>query len=103
MHPYLAFAVMLKAGLDGIKNKNEPPDPVEEDVYGFDDRKLAKFYIETLPSSLDEAIKEFEKSQLMKDVLGDYTFGVYLDAKRKEWDDYRLQVTRWELDRYLAM
>jgi glutamine synthetase len=102
-NPYLAFAVMLKAGLDGIKNKNEPPDPVEEDVYGFDDRKLAKFYIETLPSSLDEAIKEFEKSQLMKDVLGDYTFGVYLDAKRKEWDDYRLQVTRWELDRYLAM
>lgn len=102
-NPYLAFAVMLKAGLDGIKNKIEPLDPVEEDVYGFDDRKLAKFYIKTLPSSLGEAIGELERSQLMKETLGDYTFYRYLDAKKKEWDEYRLDVTQWELDKYLKM
>jgi glutamine synthetase len=67
-NPYLAFAVMLKAGLNGIKNKIEPPDPVDEDVYHFDDRKLAKFYIKTLPSSLDEAIGELEKSQLLQHI-----------------------------------
>jgi glutamine synthetase len=102
-NPYLAFAVMLKAGLDGIKNKIEPPDPVEEDVYHFDDEKLAEFYIETLPASLKEAIEDLENSQLMKDALGDFTFKTYLDAKKKEWDEYRLYITQWELDRYLRM
>jgi glutamine synthetase len=102
-NPYLAFAVMLKAALDGIKNKIKPADPVEEDVYEFDDGKLAKFYIKTLPASLDEAIREFEKSQLMKDTLGEFTYNVYLNAKKKEWDEYRLHVTQWELNRYLQM
>ena len=102
-NPYLAFAVMLKAGLNGIKNKIEPPDPVEEDVYNFDDRELAKFYIKTLPSSLGEAIGEFEKSSLVRETLGDFTFNKYLDAKKKEWDEYRLYVTQWERDRYLRM
>jgi len=66
-NPYLAFAVMLATGLDGIEEKIEPPDPVEEDVYGFDDRKLAKFYIKTLPENLGEAIEEFKRSKLMKE------------------------------------
>jgi glutamine synthetase len=102
-NPYLAFAVMLKAGLDGIKNKIKPPDPVEEDVYHFDDRKLAEFYIETLPSSLEEAIDELENSKLMKEALGDFTFDTYIEAKKKEWDEYKLHVTQWELNRYLRM
>jgi glutamine synthetase len=102
-NPYLAFAIMLKAGLDGIKQKIRPPDPVEEDVYEFDDRQLAKFYIKTLPTSLREAIEEFEKSPLVAETLGDFTFKVYLDAKKKEWDEYRLNVSQWELDRYLRM
>jgi glutamine synthetase len=102
-NPYLAFAVMLKVGIDGIKNKTKPPAPVEEDVYEFDDRKLAKFYIKTMPSSLGEAIKELEKSKIIKETLGELTFNRYIDAKKKEWDDYRLQVTRWEIDRYLTM
>ena len=102
-NPYLAFVVMLKAGLDGIKNKIEPPNPVEEDVYGFDDRKLAKFYIEKLPSSLGEAIEEFDKSELMRKALGEFTFRKYLDAKKKEWDEYNLQVTEWELKKYLHL
>ena len=102
-NPYLAFAIMLKAGLEGIKNKVQPPDPIEEDVYDFDDRKLAEFYIQTLPASLEEAIKEFEANTVMKDTLGDYTFNVYLNAKKTEWDEYRLTVSQWELNRYLRM
>ena len=102
-NPYLAFVVMLKAGLDGIKNKIEPPNPVEEDVYGFDDRKLAKFYIKKLPSSLGEAIEEFDKSELMREALGEFTFRKYLDAKKKEWDEYNVQVTEWELKKYLDL
>jgi glutamine synthetase len=102
-NPYLAFAVMLKAGLDGIKNQVQPPDPVEEDVYDFDDRQLAEFYIQTLPSSLEDALREFEASPLMTETLGDYTYNVYLNAKKREWDDYRLDVSQWELNRYLRM
>jgi glutamine synthetase len=102
-NPYLAFAVMLKAGLNGIKNQVQPPIPVEEDVYDFDDRKLAEFYIQTLPSSLEEAIREFETNAILKETLGDYTFNVYLNAKKKEWDEYRLDVSQWELNRYLRM
>ncbi len=102
-NPYLAFAAMLRAGLDGVRNKIEPPQPVEEDVYEFDDKKLAEFYIETLPSSLGEAIEELEKSNLMKETLGEFTFKKYLAAKSKDWDEYRLQVTRWEIDRYLKI
>ena len=102
-NPYLAFAVMLKAGLDGIKNEIKPPDPVEEDVYDFDDRKLADLYIKTLPSSLAKAITEFEASPLMKETLGDFTFTMYTHAKKQEWDEYRLDVSQWELDKYLRM
>ena len=102
-NPYLAFAAMLKTGIDGIKRKIKPPDPVEEDVFEFDDRKLAKFYIKSLPASLGEAIAEYEKSKLMKETLGELTFNRYLEAKKKEWDEYKLQVTQWEVNRYLQM
>ena len=102
-NPYLALTVMLKAGLDGIKSKIQPPNPVEEDVYEFDERKLAKFYIETLPSSLGEAIEEFEKSKLMREALGEFTFRKYIEAKKKEWNEYNTQVTGWELKKYLDL
>ncbi len=100
-NPYLAFAIMLKAGLDGIRNKVQPPEPVEEDVYDFDDQKLAEFYIQTLPSSLEDALKDFQACPLTKETLGDYMYNVYVTAKQKEWDEYRLTVSQWELDRYL--
>jgi len=99
-NPYLAFAVMLAAGLKGIEEKNEPPDPVEEDVYGFDDRKLAKFYIKTLPGDLGEAIKEFKKSKLMKETLGEHVFNKYLEIKMTEWNEFQKSVTDWEHARY---
>jgi len=102
-NPYLAFTVMLKAGLEGVRQKIEPPEPVEEDVYEFDDKKLAKFYIKTLPASLDEALEEMKNSRLARSVLGDYLFEKFLEAKRREWDEYRLQVTDWEVQRYLQI
>lgn len=100
-NPYLAFAVMLSAGLEGIIKKLEPPDPVEEDVYEFDNAKLQKLYIKTLPGSLGEAISELEKSELVRNTLGEHTFSRFLEAKKKEWDTYRIQVTDWELKNYL--
>ena len=99
-NPYLAFAVMLAAGLKGIEEKIEPPDPVEEDVYGFDDRKLAKFYIKTLPEDLGEAIEEFKRSKLMKETLGEHVFNKYLEIKTTEWSEFQKSVTDWEHERY---
>lgn len=102
-NPYLAFTVMLKAGLEGIKRNIEPPEPVEEDVYEFDDEKLAKFYILTLPSSLGEAIEEMESSKLVREAIGDFAFEKYLEAKKREWNEYRLQVTDWEIKNYIRL
>jgi len=99
-NPYLAFALMLAAGFDGIENKIEPPDPVEEDVYGFDDRKLAKFYIKTLPTDLGEAIEEFKKSKLMREALGEHAFNKYVEIKTTEWNEFQRSITDWELNRY---
>jgi glutamine synthetase len=99
-NPYLAFAVMLAAGLKGIEEKIEPPSAVEEDVYGFDDRRLAKFYIKTLPADLKEAIEAFKRSKLAKETLGEHTFRKYLEVKSTEWNDFQRSVTDWELDRY---
>ena len=100
-NPYLAFAAMLGAGLEGIEKKIEPPDPVEEDVYEFDDTELAKFYITTLPGSLGEAIEEIEKSSLIEKTLGSFSYRRFLDAKKAEWDEYRLRVSDWEVEKYL--
>ena len=99
-NPYLAFAVMLAAGLKGIKEKIEPPPAVEEDVYEFDDRRLAKFYIKTLPASLKEAIEEFRESKFTKETLGEHTFQKYIEVKSTEWNEFQRSVTDWELDRY---
>ncbi|MFW6450232.1 MAG: type I glutamate--ammonia ligase [Nanoarchaeota archaeon] len=100
-NPYLAFAVMLKAGLEGIKKKIKPPAPVEEDVYQFDENKLNEMGIETLPSSLGEALEYLKNDRVVKEALGKHTSPVYLNAKKKEWDEYRIQVTPWEIKKYL--
>jgi len=99
-NPYLAFAVMLAAGLKGIEEEIEPPDAVEEDVYGFNDSKLEKFYIKTLPADLGEAIQHFKRSKLMRDTLGEHMFNKYLEIKETEWKEFQRSVTDWELDRY---
>ncbi len=99
-NPYLAFAVMLAAGLKGIEEKIEPPDPVEEDVYGFDDGKLAKFYIKILPKDLGEAVEELKRSKFVRETLGEHVFNKYLEIKNTEWDEFQKSVTDWELSRY---
>ncbi|MEW6748318.1 MAG: type I glutamate--ammonia ligase [Candidatus Micrarchaeota archaeon] len=98
---YLAFAVMLRAGLDGIRNGMSPPAPVEENLFHIDEKRMGELGIRTLPHSLGDALKEMQGSQLVKDTLGEYSFTRYLEAKRKEWDSFRLSVSQWELDRYL--
>lgn len=100
-NPYLVFAVLLKAGLEGIKRNLKAPVPVEENLYEFDDAKLSKHYIERLPSSLDEAMREIAKGTIVRSVFGQYTWGRYLEAKRAEWDLFRTWVTDWELDHFL--
>ncbi len=99
-NPYLAFAVMLAAGLKGIEEKIEPPSAVEEDVYGFDDQRLAKFYIKTLPANLREAIEELERSKLAEETLGEHAFKKYIEVKLTEWNEFQRSVTDWEFDRY---
>jgi glutamine synthetase len=100
-NPYLAFAVMLKAGLDGIKRKLVPPKPVEENVYDFDDSRLEQMNISVLPHSLYEAIKELKRDRLVQEALGEKLFERYVEAKIKEWDEFRTTVTEWEVERYL--
>ncbi len=99
-NPYLAFAVMLKAGLDGIKQKLEPPKPVEEDVYEFDEASLKTHNIDTLPGSLGEAMEALKKDKMIQEALGSHTYPIYIAAKKAEFDEFRLQVTKWELDKY---
>ncbi|MEE8389563.1 MAG: type I glutamate--ammonia ligase [Anaerolineae bacterium] len=100
-NPYLAFAVMLAAGLDGIDQDLTPPPPVNEDVYDFDARALRERAIGTLPSTLAEALDELEQDEVIQDALGPNITEAFLRAKWAEWDEYRTQVTSWELERYL--
>lgn len=100
-NPYLAFAVMLAAGLDGIKNNLEPPEPVEENIYSLDDESRVKKNIGVLPTSLFEALDELRKDTLLQGVLGEHLYERYIDVKTKEWDEFKQQVTSWEIDTYL--
>ncbi|MGD6810478.1 MAG: type I glutamate--ammonia ligase [Candidatus Bathyarchaeia archaeon] len=100
-NPYLQFAVLLAAGLDGIKNKTDPGDPVELNVYHMSYEERRDRGIVSLPESLKEALDEFETSDLMKETLGETAFENFLKEKRSEWDQYRLQVTEWEVNRYI--
>ncbi|MFH1143242.1 MAG: type I glutamate--ammonia ligase [Candidatus Eisenbacteria bacterium] len=100
-NPYLAFAVMLAAGLDGIERRLPPAEPVEGDVYHFDSDRLAELKIECLPHTLAEALGELERNAVIREALGDHVFGAFSRAKRAEWDEYRVQVTDWEISRYL--
>ena len=100
-NPYLAFAAMLKTGLDGIKNDLQPPEPVEEDIYSLDDESLATKNIDVLPGSLGDALYQLKKDELMREVFGEHLFERYIDVKTKEWDEFKKQVTSWEIDTYL--
>ncbi len=100
-NPYLALACMLEAGLNGIKNKLEPPAEVVENIYHMEMRTLEDRNINALPGSLNEAIKYMGESKLVRDALGDHIYEHYIDTKYREYQTYRAQVSKWELDHYL--
>jgi len=100
-NPYLAFAAMLAAGLDGIQRKLELARPVEENLYHFDDTMIRKQGVRTLPASLEEALDEFSNDEVIQTALGPHVCEWFLEAKRAEWNEYRTQVTDWERARYL--
>jgi glutamine synthetase len=98
---YLAFAVMLAAGLDGIEKEMELGEPVEESLFEMEAERIAEKGIKELPGTLGEAIEELEADKVVSDALGEHVLTRYVEAKRAEWDEYRTQVTSWEVDRYL--
>jgi glutamine synthetase len=100
-NPYLAFAAMLAAGLDGVERKLSPPEPVEENLYHFDTAKLSSRGIRQLPGTLREAIDELSADAVISDALGEHILERFIEAKNEEWDEYRMQVSAWEVDRYL--
>jgi glutamine synthetase len=102
-NPYLAFAVMLRAGLEGIEQNLEAPEPVEENLYHFDESERVRRNIRTLPATLPEALDEMERDELVRETLGEHVFERLVEAKRGEWDEFRMRVTQWELDRYLEV
>ena len=99
-NPYLALAVIIKAGLQGIKDKIEPPLPVEKDIYHMKEEEKNNFGIDHLPSNLKEALDEMEKCELIKETLGEHIFNKFLEMKRLEWKDFSIAVTEWERQRY---
>jgi len=102
-NPYLAFSVILAAGLEGIEKEYEVPDPVEENVYDMTEEERQKRGIGTLPASLLEAILLTDKSELVRKALGDHIFKALIKNKKIEWDHYRAQVTDYELKNNLPI
>ncbi len=102
-NPYLAFAVMLAAGLKGIEENYQLPEPVEEDIYEMDEAAREREGITSLPGSLFEAHQEMEKSELMRETLGDHIFNKVFANKKIEWDRFRTHVTDYELTQYLPI
>jgi glutamine synthetase len=101
-NPYLAFAALLHAGLEGIERGYELPDEMTTNLYRLTPEERVERGIVALPGSLGEATEELAGSELLKKALGDHIFPRYVEIKRKEWDEYRVQVSQWELDKYLG-
>jgi glutamine synthetase len=102
-NPYLAFSVMLAAGLKGIQEGYELPDPVEEDIFEMSEDIRKKHGIQSLPGNLLEALQCTEKSELVREALGDHIFTKFIENKKIEWDQYRVHVSQYELERYLPI
>ena len=102
-NPYLAFSVMLAAGLKGIEEKYELPDPVEENIFEMDEKKREEAGIDTLPNNLWEAVQYMKESELVRETLGDHIFNKFIENKKIEWDRYRTHVSKYELDTYLSI
>ncbi len=102
-NPYLAVAMMLNSGLDGIRNDLPTPKSVDVNIFAMTQEEKDLAGIASLPGSLSEALDEFETNPIAKETLGNHIFTKYLEGKRKEWDKYRMAVTSWEIDHYLDL
>ncbi|RQG86986.1 type I glutamate--ammonia ligase [Natrarchaeobius halalkaliphilus] len=100
-NPYLALAALIHAGLEGIDQDLECPDPVRENIYEFDEAKREEYGIETLPSNLGEAVDALEEDEVIYEALGEHVAPKFVEAKSKEFEEYLIDVSEWELDRYL--
>jgi glutamine synthetase len=98
---YLAFAAMVAAGLDGVEKGLTLSEPVEESLFEMDAATIAAKSIKELPGTLGEALEELAKDEVIREALGDHVYGHFVEAKRAEWDEYRTQVSDWEVERYL--
>lgn len=102
-NPYLAFAGMLEAGLDGIRKGLMPPPPVTDDVYAYSPAEMAEHNITILPGTLGDALAALKADKVIRGALGEHVYEAFHRAKSAEWDEYRIQVTDWERERYLEM
>lgn len=101
-NPYLALAVCLSAGLDGIKRKLTPPASVAQNIFEMTEEEREKAGIERIPENLYEALEYMKKDTFVREVLGNHIYNKYIEAKETEWDEYRKQVTEWEIQEYLS-
>ena len=102
-NPYLAFAVLLAAGLDGVEKKMTPPAPVEDDIFEMTAEEAHERGIGSVAATLKEALDELAANDVVRGALGEFTFNKFYAAKMQEWDQYRIAVSQWELDRYLEV
>jgi glutamine synthetase len=102
-NPYLAFGVMLAAGLDGVKNRMDPGEPVDRNVFKMSEREKRRLRIEQLPANLSDALDNLEKDDVVTDALGEHILTHFLEAKRGEWAEYISRVQPWEVEKYLEV
>ena len=102
-NPYLAYASMLAAGIDGIENEMDLPEPVEENLYHFTEADLERRNVKTLPSTLGEAVAELARDEVIKEALGEHVFERLTEAQKQEWNAFCQHVTAWERERYLEV
>jgi glutamine synthetase len=102
-NPYLTFATLLHAGLEGIEQGYELPEPMETNLYHLLPEQRRERGIVSLPETLGEAIEELSQSELVRKALGPHIFDRYVELKRREWDEYRVQLSQWELNKYLSV
>ena len=101
-NPYLAFAAMLQAGLDGIDNKLDPGKPVNKNIFAMSQRERKRHKIDELPGNLKEALAALKKDKVVQEAIGNHIYEHFVEAKEAVWLEYSLAVHQWELDRYLA-
>ena len=101
-NPYLAIALMLAAGLDGVTNKLTPPPAVNRNIFKMTEAEMAELGVTSLPGSLYDALQTYKADAIVKETLGDHIFNIYYDFKMKEWDSFRTAVHPWEINQYIS-